>query len=125
MLQTCSGRPLAWLSATASVALVVATSDSSEMGIGAPARTASRKRIELARWPLSGRRAPAVLFGAVRSRPSTAGSCPAVRSGPGRGVEYLLRVTGVAVGDVGDVRDRAVPEPQVGLQVAVAPPATA
>ncbi len=50
---TRSGRPLARLAAAARVALVVATSDSSEIGIGPPVRTASAKSSSSCRWPLS------------------------------------------------------------------------
>src|SRR4029077_4133052 len=50
---TRSGRPLNRLSPTAIVALVVATSDSKEIGIGAPVRQASTKCASSAPWPLS------------------------------------------------------------------------
>ena len=50
---TCSGLPLSRLSRTAMVALVVAASDSSGIGMAAPARQASTKLASSARWPLS------------------------------------------------------------------------
>ncbi len=53
LAHTRSGRPLARLSAVAMVARVVATRESSEMGIAAPARQASMNSSSSGRWPLS------------------------------------------------------------------------
>ena len=50
---TASGLPLARLSPTAIVALVVASSESTLIGIGPPVRTASTNCSISARWPLS------------------------------------------------------------------------
>ena len=58
----CSVVQLARLASAAMVARVVATSEASDMGIGPPVRTASKKASSWALWPLSGARHARLVF---------------------------------------------------------------
>ena len=115
---TCSGLPLSRLSRTAMVALVVAASDSSGIGMAAPARHASTKRGQLGALPL-------VLAAPGPDRVVTApgpdrGLAEVVQpraAAAAGGVQRLLGKARVAAGEVADHAAGAVAEPHRDLDV--------